>query len=556
VLQAFFLTIFTGKTPRLNLAFAIDCRCLCRMKVKYVGQALLAAVFLIVSCAAIFFANHVSAQSQTAISSGFDETNTDAIANSVVKIFSTARYPDPYKPWTKQAPVEVTGSGVVIKGKRILTNAHVVLYASQVQVQANQSGNLVSATVEAIAPGIDLAVLKLDDDSFFDSHSPLEWSATPPEVEDSVMVYGYPLGGANLSITKGIVSRVEFASYNYPAAGLRVQIDAAINPGNSGGPAVVGDKMIGIAFSRLTGGTQNIGYIIPCEEIDLFLKDVADGHYDGKPTMFDECQVLGNPTLHSFLQLDGSVKGIIVSQPDSADQSYLLKKWDVITKIGDTPVDDQGMVNLDNGLRVFFKYLLQKITTNGVVPLTVMRAGKEIQVELPLPKNHPKLIPDLNGSYPSYFVYGPIVFSSATGQFMDGLITGTLGGTRMTVLGVTGSPLITMMGSKPDAEHENLVVVSSPLFPHTLSRGYANPFGEVVKTINGIPVKGLKHLVQILRDSRDKFITIEFYGLNAQTLVFPRAEMMGATDQILMDNDIRSQGSPDVMAVWDAKSSP
>jgi S1-C subfamily serine protease len=401
------------------------------MKVKTVYQNSLA--ILVVSFQAVFFAN---AQSQTGAPAG--ETTSATVENSVVKIFSTMRYPDSYKPWTKQAPTEVSGSGVVIKGKRILTNAHVVLYASQVQVQANQSGNVLSATVEAIAPGIDLAVLKLDDDAFFNSHPPLEWETTPPRIQDPVMVYGYPLGGANLSITKGIVSRVEFASYNYPAAGLRVQIDAAINPGNSGGPAVVDDKMIGIAFSRLTGGTQNIGYIIPCEEIDLFLKDMADGHYDGKPAMFDECQVLGNPTLHSFLQLDGSVKGIIVSQPEGAEPDYPLKKWDVITQIGDTPVDDQGMVNLDNGLRVFFKYLLQKIATNGVAPLTVMRAGKEIQIELPLPKNHPKLIPDLNGSYPSYFVYGPLVFSSATGQFMDGLIAGTLGGTRMTMLGVTG----------------------------------------------------------------------------------------------------------------------
>ena len=200
------------------------------------------------------------------------ESKSDVVANSVVKIFSTARYPDTYKPWTKQAPSEVTGSGVVIKGKRILTNAHVVLYASQVQVQANQSGNLVSATVEAIAPGMDLAVLKLDDDSFFNSHPPLEWAATLPEVQDSVMVYGYPLGGTSLSITKGIISRIEFAAYNYPMAGLRIQIDAAINPGNSGGPAVVGEKMIGLAFSRLTGNAENIGYIIPCEEIDLFLK--------------------------------------------------------------------------------------------------------------------------------------------------------------------------------------------------------------------------------------------------------------------------------------------
>ena len=94
----------------------------------------------------------------------------DAVANSVVKIFSTVRYPDFYRPWAKESPSEITGSGVVIEGKRILTCAHVVLYASQVQVQANQAGDKISASVEFIAPGIDLAVLKPEDPTFFDSH--------------------------------------------------------------------------------------------------------------------------------------------------------------------------------------------------------------------------------------------------------------------------------------------------------------------------------------------------------------------------------------------------
>ncbi len=96
-----------------------------------------------------------------------------ALENSVVKVFSTMRYPDPFKPWTKQAPSEATASGVVIEGKRILTNAHAVLYASQVQIQANAAGDKLSATVLAIAPGIDLAVLQLDDPSFFDTHPPV-----------------------------------------------------------------------------------------------------------------------------------------------------------------------------------------------------------------------------------------------------------------------------------------------------------------------------------------------------------------------------------------------
>src|SRR5260221_1979420 len=202
--------------------------------------------------------------------------------NSVVKVFCSVRYPELFQPWTKRSANEVTGSGVVIEGKRILSNAHVVLYASQVQVQANQSGDKISATVESISQGIDLAVLKLDDESFFDNRAPLARATTLPAVKDSVMVYGFPTGGTTLSITKGIVSRIDFTVYNFPTSGLRIQIDAAINPGNSGGPAVDGDKMIGLAFSRLGGG-DNIGYIIPCEEIELFLKDVADGSYDGKP---------------------------------------------------------------------------------------------------------------------------------------------------------------------------------------------------------------------------------------------------------------------------------
>ena len=118
-------------------------------------------------------------------------TADSTIENAVVKIFTTKSNPDPYKPWTKQAPQEVTGSGVVIEGKRILTNAHVVLYASQLQVQANQGSDKISATVEAVAPGIDLAILKLEDETFFNNHPPLERTHTLPEVKDTVMAYGF-----------------------------------------------------------------------------------------------------------------------------------------------------------------------------------------------------------------------------------------------------------------------------------------------------------------------------------------------------------------------------
>src|ERR1700744_1499392 len=300
-----------------------------------------------------------------------------AIENSVVKIFATMRYPDPFKPWTKQAPSEVSASGVVIEGKRILTNAHVVLYATQVQVQANAEGDKVPATVVAVAPGIDLAVLQLEDPAFFDTHQPVARASKLPQIKDPVLAYGFPTGGASLSITKGIVSRIEFAAYNYPVSGLRIQIDAAINPGNSGGPAIAGDKMIGLAFSRLGGDSQNIGYIIPNEEVDLFLKDIAGGHYVGKASMHDDLQTLENPALREYLKLDKSVEGMVVHRPDKTDAAYPLKEWDVLTRIGDTPIDNQGMVKIDRDLRVNFAYMIQKVAKDGKLPLTLVRRSEE-----------------------------------------------------------------------------------------------------------------------------------------------------------------------------------
>ena len=481
------------------------------------------------------------------------KTGTNAVENSVVKIFSTARYPDYFKPWTKSAPVDMTGSGVVIEGRRILSNAHVVLFASQVQVQANQAGDKIPATVEAVAVDMDMAILKLEDESFFASHPPLPRARNLPEIKDSVVLYGYPQGGNSLSLTKGIVSRIEFVGYSELAAGLRIQIDAAVNPGNSGGPAVAGDKMIGLAFSKLAGGAQNIGYIIPCEEIELFLTRIGDGHYHFKPGIFDVTQTLENPALRPYLKLDKAAEGLIVREPQSTNADYPLKTWDLITRIGSTPVDDEGMVKAPANLHVGLAYLAQKLETNGTIPLTVIRGGKEVSVKLPFGPRPEMAIPTLRGTYPSYFVYGPVVFTTATVEFVQSLMADA-DHVWAGYLMAKGSPLVRRWGDKPAFKGEQLVVVPCPMFPHKLSQGYSNPGGEVVKNINGKAIKNLGHLVEVLRDSKDEFIVIEFEGGNNERMVFPRAEMVAATEEILTDNGVRSQGSPDTLAIWNRKA--
>src|ERR1051325_7119663 len=137
----------------------------------------------------------------------------DEVRDLVVKIHTTRRDPDLTRPWSQQHPAHVSGSGIVIQGKRILTNAHVVQNASQIYVQPNQSAEKLAARVLVVAESIDLAILSVEDESFFDKHAFLQFAEDLPKVKDAVSVYAFPTGGTELSVTEGIVSRIEFTGY-------------------------------------------------------------------------------------------------------------------------------------------------------------------------------------------------------------------------------------------------------------------------------------------------------------------------------------------------------
>lgn len=177
------------------------------------------------------------------------------IFDSIIKIYATHKEPDYIMPWQSKHPESSTSSGFVIKGNRIMTNAHSVEYATMIQVQKRGDPTKYRAIVEVIANECDLAILNVleqdidecnvnsvdvvmngtDDESnglvemendekignqgppkkrhnmeFWDGleEHPLEFGPLP-ELQEEVEVVGYPQGGNGLSITSGVVSRVE-----------------------------------------------------------------------------------------------------------------------------------------------------------------------------------------------------------------------------------------------------------------------------------------------------------------------------------------------------------
>jgi S1-C subfamily serine protease len=475
----------------------------------------------------------------------------DGIRKSVVKIYVTRRNPDFVRPWKKQDPTEVSGSGVIIESKRILTNAHVVNYASQVFVEADHAASKRAATVQFVAPDIDLALITIDDPAFFEEHPPLARTDKLPRVEDAVHVYGYPEGGQDLSITKGIVSRIEFDAIYYDTRGLRIQVDAAINPGNSGGPALVGDRMIGLSFSRLQQ-SDNIGYLIANEEIELFLKDVADGKYDGKPAIYEHTQTLENEALRGKLKLGNDTTGVLVWKPDRPEASYPLKPWDVITKIGDHAIDNSGMVRVGENLRLNFRYFVQSLARDGAVHLGVVRDGQRVEVDLPVSAHRERLFPYCDAYYPSFFVWGPLVFSTATDDLIDVFSSPQVAMAWFSFFTYRGSPMVTRRGDRPAFQGEEVVVLLD-MFPHRTTKGYEKPNYYAVAQVNGTPIRNLRHLAETLRDTADVRVAISFVEKETPVLVFDRREILDASDDILSENGIRKICSDDLKGVWEGK---
>ncbi len=468
-----------------------------------------------------------------------------AIRPAIVKIHATVRLPDPFRPWTKQAAQQATGSGVVIEGNRIITNAHVVRYASQVYVQPFQSADRLAAAVESISHEMDLAILKLEDEAFFTDRPALAFAQGLPQVKQQVNVYGYPTGGEELSITEGIVSRVEVGGYNHGAVGLIVQVDAALNPGNSGGAAIIDGKIAGIVRANIPTA-ENIGFLIPVEEVQTYLADVADGTYDGKYRFDVSLQTTENPALRQRLGLDRDTTGLMVTRADKPlkNGDYPLREWDVITHIAGHNIENDGQVRLTDNLRVAYHYYVDPEATEGKLPLTILRDGQSQEIAVPVSRKPDRIVTSLDGAYPRYYIFGPLCFTQVT-QEMVGAIPGQF----RAVLMQGGSPLMTDAFDDKTFPEQEMVAVSSPMFPHRITKGYDNPVLGVIAQVNGVPIKNLRHLAEVFEAAEGEFVEIRFADEFREHMVFRRQEVLDATDEIMTDNGIRYRASDDLRDV-------
>jgi S1-C subfamily serine protease len=406
------------------------------------------------------------------------------VRKNIVKIFVTHRTPNYQQPWQFNPQTGSTGSGFIIQGERILTNAHVVRDQVFVQVRKAGQARKFTARVEFVAHDCELALLKVDDPDFFKDASRLEFGELPYQ-RDKVVAYGFPMGGDDLSVTEGIVSRIEVTTYHHSGRQLlTLQTDAAINPGNSGGPMMKDGKIVGVTFQVLGG--QNIGYAVPVTLIQRFLDEIKDGRYGGTPRVGVAWQKTESDSLRRFLGLKDKENGVLIKKVVYGSSGWgILREGDVLLSLDGTPVASDGTILFRKTERVDMSHAVSLRKIGDLMKVTALRDGKVREFELKL-KDHSLLVDGpFYDSKPSYFVFAGLVFTPLTRNYVDG----------WSWKDVPDNLQHYMQYGWPSPERRQVVLLANVL-PDDANLGYHGLRHLVVERVNGAPISDLADLVK------------------------------------------------------------
>jgi S1-C subfamily serine protease len=450
-------------------------------------------------------------------------TAPSAVYKSVLRVEVATQVPDYETPWNSGRFAGGIGTGFIIGKNKILTNAHVVSNSRRVLITVHGSPQKYPAKVDFIAHDCDLALLSVEDFKNFESFPTFQFGDVP-QLESEVRVIGYPIGGERLSVTRGVVSRIDFQPYSHSRADshLVVQIDAAINPGNSGGPVIQGNKVVGVAFQGLRQA-DNTGYVIPTPVIRRFLKDIEDGKYDHYADLGISEFPLYNPAMRKALGLPNDNNGVLVTNviPTSSSDG-VLKAGDVLISLDSKPVDSSGMVTID-GENVNLNEIVERKFAGDKVSARFLRDGGWNDVDIVLKPLHWSRMYALEyEKKPRYLVFAGLVLQPldtnlfAASKFDD----------------VTVRRLYTDYVPKGlFKKHEDIVVLTRVESDPVTSQ-LSQFAGYVVAKINGTEVRNLRHAHELLHpESAPEFHVIELFGAE-RPVVIPSAMVEEANQRV------------------------
>jgi len=482
-------------------------------------------------------------------------------------IHFTTHYVNPQllRPWKMGDPHTCTGTGFFIGERRILTNSHVIHNHTSIRLERHgQPGNF-AGRVLCESEVCDLALLTVDDDDFWSGMPSVKLQEAVPELDDTVLAVGYPLGSLTVTVTRGVVSAVKMMDLSLTRVSpeqLTVQIDAAINPGNSGGPVFNQNskEVVGVAFSSNTKSAEGMGFIIPVPVIKLFLStfEKTDSPQFGLlPELGVRYSPLYNRAMrkHCFgseLKSPDDRHGVLISAVDTHGcAAGKMKVDDILLSIDGEPISEKGDVRFRDQERLPWTYLVTRKPRGGTLTAEILRrspSGVErltCVLTLEAPPRLLPLFPNVD-YFPSYVVVGGLVLLPCGRPLAEKA-------REQKVHSISNLHWFLEKHGKLEEVGDQAAVLCDVL-AHPINVSY-DLRGERLLAVNGVVIRNMRHLVELLSpENLEATETLELdFGFDdrreerRQFVVFDSREISRTTQDILRQNKIPHWCSPELL---------
>ena len=427
---------------------------------------------------------------------------------SVVRVNVTTQGWDFQRPWGKRQPQTRRAIGAVLPGPRVLVTAELVANSTFLEFENAEGGRKVSASVDVVDYEANLALLKTDDAEFLAGLPQLQVAES--SIGDTLNVWQLENSG-RLLVTSGPMTTAEMIPYGLENIFLVYRTTVQLQGRDSSFtlPVVAKGKLTGVLMAY--ENTTNNANIIPAPVIQHFLKDAADGKYDGFPRVGYAFSPTRDPALRRFAKIPADVSGgVYVTDvlKGSPAEAAGLQNGDVLIGVDDFAVDQDGSFSDPTYGKIPVGHLFNTHHYVGdKVSLKVLRDGERKTLDVTLSRRSP-------GSYvsdpyiidrgPRFIVVGGLILQELSRQYLKdfGQDWSRRAPERLVFLDRYQDELF--------KDGPKKIVFLSRVLPTPATVGYEELNHLVVKKINGVELQTLDDVATAIGKPVDGFHKFEF----------------------------------------------
>ena len=320
----------------------------------------------------------------------------------------------------KRQPFTKRAVGAVLSGKRVLVSAELVANANYIELEMPEGGRKTPASIEVVDYESNLAVLKGDDDKFLAGFRPFE--LTEGKVGETLEIWQLENTGVVLA-TPAPITTVEVSRYANDDSFLVYRATASMQFRDSSFvlPVIRNGRLAGLVVRY--ENSSNSAEIIPTPVIQHFLKDAANGHYEGFPRTGMGFSNTRDPQLRRYAGITGN-GGVYVSQvlPDGPAAEAGIKQGDILLTVDGKSIDQDGnYVDPTYGKLALIHLVAGQHYAGESLKISLQREGKKMEVNLKLAHRDPKdfvIEPYVIDRAPKFYILGGIVLQELSRQYL------------------------------------------------------------------------------------------------------------------------------------------